>query len=216
MNIVDRMKVFNQNRGNNMKVIKFCLLAIASTTLFLPKVQATGNTVQTNACMGYQVACDQSLNAVGDRIPFDIKDLPVKDLGTITTPTNINLTIPAANEASVFTITFSKGNFARQQIELLFYRLEIDNMPAGLPANLYSEALAMKKKYGVDSKVNVYRRTVDEELWTEMGTSGLSPAATAQDTIEAPITFFPNGDADITELSTRNAPGTKVYLGAMV
>ena len=221
MNIGDRMKVFNQNRGNKMKIIKFCLLAIASTTLFSLKVQATGNTIQTNACMGYQVACDQSLNAVGDRLPFDIRGLPVTNLGTITSKKRVNIIIPEANKASVVKVTFSEGNFAGQEMELLFYNFKTKEMPDLLPPNLYTEAKAMLKKHGAVNglwMVKLYRRLVGlgEELWTEMGTSGLSPAAAAATPVLAPITMSPNGDADISELSEENAPGTKVYLGAMV
>ncbi len=200
----------SQNKGKVMKRIKLLTLALSAMFFTSLKMQATGNKVI--GCAGYQVVCDQSMNAVGDRLKWDTTDATKQDLGEIKEKSTALISFPMKNSKIIYSFTLTAGPLEDMNIEALFVTLDLNNLQADLHGNVTNEAMTGMKNFpGSDVMIKVYRRLEGEQLWTEMGASfGVMPTG-------APIIISPDGNVDITSLQPAGHPAPSIiYFGVMI
>lgn len=155
---------------------------------------AAGRDLTTNTqilgCAGQGVTCNFALNATGDvkEIAID-KTTPVYNLGPINTMRTLSITFPLMNHQKVFTLIltqpFSSEPLDRAMVGVPMEVLLMTTIPDTEILKIDPAAVAM---------VKVYRRMLDEQLWTEMATMTSNAAIT--ELLPVTLIINPNGKAE--------------------
>jgi len=141
--------------------------------------------------------CNEQINAVGDRVSYDITDLGAYDWGKIERKTKIDISFPAGGKRILYTFTPTKNApLADKTLEVLFIAYSLDEpLPLDVPYNLPGEAAAAKRSSpNAHMLVKILRRVQDVEIqWTEMA-SLVSEETDPQQWKAAKVEIDTNGD----------------------
>ncbi|MGE0009836.1 MAG: hypothetical protein AB7F19_04780 [Candidatus Babeliales bacterium] len=168
-------------------------------------------------CVGAQgdcVAGDVTIGSASDKFSPKEINIDVQNLSTIKTTKETELTLPASGQ-KIIAFTPTKKQYANQQIKLLFYAFNINNIPAELSDAKFSQEIAdIKTKHPeIKSVLKVYYKLPEQNQWTYLLTSfnekpitALKPLITVDS--EAKLFYYPQPYTDTTGNLVRPAPIT--------
>jgi hypothetical protein len=149
--------------------------------------ETTVNT-QVLSCSGTGVTCNYVLNAVGELKNIPLKTRARANLGTISEPRTIFITLPRINEQKLFELTLTEPFSPKRRDQALVGKpmeiLFVSSKPDAEGLKQQPDALFMTK---------VYRRMKTQKggLWNERGT--ILSTITPEDMIPVHITIHSNG-----------------------